>query len=115
MTAEKLAQRFCRLEPKREKPECLPLPKGRLAFKAPSTLDEQLGLRPLDAAAGRYLRHGSSDGSPQVSCAELSTRRSAFGSSRLIFAELVAQIPQFATECLHPLGLLNPRIEDLDR
>jgi hypothetical protein len=28
---------------------------------------------------------------------------------------LVAQIPQFATERLHPLGLLNPRIEDVDR
>jgi hypothetical protein len=36
-------------------------------------------------------------------------------SSGSIFAELVAQIPQFATERLHLLGLLSPRIEDLDR
>jgi hypothetical protein len=36
-------------------------------------------------------------------------------ASSSILAELVAQIAQFATDRLDSLGLLNPRIEDVDR
>jgi hypothetical protein len=46
-------------------------------------------------------------------CGSMPIPRSAASSS--IFAELVAQIPQFATARLHPFVLLNPRVEDVDR